>query len=104
MFHTQKLESLGVLTGGIAHDFNNILLVILANADLALTILEKDSSAYEKIETIKKTSINAAKNNTITAKNIRSRESFKIFLNLPDPKSCLIMAIEIILPASPAIK
>jgi|GEM_PF-6660693 len=27
--HTQKLESLGVLSGGIAHDFNNILAIII---------------------------------------------------------------------------
>lgn len=29
--HTQKLESLGVLSGGIAHDFNNILTIILGH-------------------------------------------------------------------------
>ncbi|MEO0794040.1 MAG: response regulator [Verrucomicrobiota bacterium] len=32
--HTQKLESLGVLTGGIAHDFNNILGAIMGYAEL----------------------------------------------------------------------
>jgi CheY-like chemotaxis protein len=32
--HTQKLESLGVLSGGIAHDFNNILAVIMGYCSL----------------------------------------------------------------------
>ncbi|MCA1901128.1 MAG: PAS domain S-box protein [Candidatus Hydrogenedens sp.] len=34
--HTQKLESLGVMSGAIAHDFNNILMAIMGNIDLAL--------------------------------------------------------------------
>lgn len=32
--HTQKLESLGVLSGGIAHDFNNILAAIIGYCGL----------------------------------------------------------------------
>ncbi|MFA7062460.1 MAG: PAS domain S-box protein, partial [Pedobacter sp.] len=32
--HTQKLESLGVLSGGIAHDFNNILAIIMGYCSL----------------------------------------------------------------------
>ena len=31
--HTQRLESIGVLTGGIAHDFNNMLAVIIVNGE-----------------------------------------------------------------------
>ena len=32
--HTQKLESLGILSGGIAHDFNNILAIIMGYCSL----------------------------------------------------------------------
>ena len=34
LLHTQKLESLGVLSGGIAHDFNNILAIIMGYCSL----------------------------------------------------------------------
>jgi len=33
LMHSQKLESIGILSGGIAHDFNNILAVVLGNLD-----------------------------------------------------------------------
>jgi PAS domain S-box-containing protein len=32
--HSQRIESIGLITASIVHDFNNILSVILANADL----------------------------------------------------------------------
>ena len=51
-FHTQKLESLGVLAGGIAHDFNNILTAIIGNADLALMRLNPESPAIDNLEKI----------------------------------------------------
>ena len=54
MRHVQKLESLGVLAGGIAYDFNNLLMVILGNADLALSELSPVSPARENILAIEK--------------------------------------------------
>jgi signal transduction histidine kinase/CheY-like chemotaxis protein len=41
--HTQKLESIGVLSGGIAHDFNNLLTSVLGYASMALFELPDDS-------------------------------------------------------------
>jgi PAS domain S-box-containing protein len=52
--HTQKLESLGVLTGGIAHDFNNILMAIKGNTELALATIKPGSPEYENISNIEK--------------------------------------------------
>ncbi len=55
--HTQKLESLGVLSGGIAHDFNNILAIIMGNCSLAN--LDEDN-AGKYIPEIEKASKRAA--------------------------------------------
>lgn len=45
LLHSQKLESLGVLTGGIAHDFNNLLMAMMGNIELAGLHLENDAPA-----------------------------------------------------------
>jgi signal transduction histidine kinase len=48
LWHTQKLDLIGLLTGGIAHDFNNLLMVISGNLELvheALDASAKLSSA-----------------------------------------------------------
>lgn len=50
LLHTQKLESLGVLTGGIAHDFNNLLAAIMGNLDLSLLKLPDESSVRASLE------------------------------------------------------
>ncbi len=60
MFHTQKLESLGILAGGIAHDFNNILAGIMGYAELALTRLPPSDPIRSEIEEIDKASRRAA--------------------------------------------
>lgn len=49
MFHSQKLESLGVMAGGIAHDYNNLLQSILGNIELASIKLDPDSSPHKYI-------------------------------------------------------
>jgi PAS domain S-box-containing protein len=50
LLHTQKLESLGVLTGGIAHDFNNLLTAILGNLELALDEGQPLASVHARID------------------------------------------------------
>ncbi len=50
--HTQRLESLGVLTGGIAHDFNNLLTAILGNTTLAQQKIDPDSDEYELLNQV----------------------------------------------------
>jgi PAS domain S-box-containing protein len=49
--HTQKLESLGVLSGGIAHDFNNILTVIIGYCGLTKMNYETAKKHIPIIET-----------------------------------------------------
>jgi signal transduction histidine kinase/CheY-like chemotaxis protein len=48
--HTQKLESLGVLSGGIAHDFNNILAIIKGNCSLATMDSENTENYINEID------------------------------------------------------
>ena len=49
--HTQKLESLGVLSGGIAHDFNNILAIIIGYCGLIKMDYETAERYIPSIET-----------------------------------------------------
>jgi PAS domain S-box-containing protein len=60
LFHTQKLESLGVLAGGIAHDFNNILTSIIGNAELALMRMAPESPGIKNLHKIEQAAARAA--------------------------------------------
>jgi len=56
----QKLESLGVLVSGLAHNFNNLMGAIIAEADLGLSELSRDSAAYGNVERISAIATRAA--------------------------------------------
>lgn len=60
LLHTQKLESLGVLSGGIAHDFNNLLQALLGNLEIGLFRLPGETPARKNIELAIKTAQKAA--------------------------------------------
>jgi len=60
MLNAQKLESLGILAGGIAHDFNNMLMVILGNADLAMTSISAGTQTHSRLLEIEKVARQAA--------------------------------------------
>ncbi len=51
LYHSQKMESIGILAGGIAHDFNNILTAIIGFSSI-LQIKIKDESLKRNIEQI----------------------------------------------------
>jgi signal transduction histidine kinase len=52
VFHSQKMEALGILAGGIVHDFNNMLMIIRAEATLMLHSTDLATTHREKIESI----------------------------------------------------
>ncbi len=61
LLHTQKLESLGILSGGIAHDFNNLLQALLGNLELALMRLPGETPVRKNIDQAIKAGRQAAK-------------------------------------------
>jgi len=60
MQESQRRESLGLLAGGVAHDFNNLLMVILGNAQMALSKIHDHDPAHKHILNIEDASEQAA--------------------------------------------
>ncbi len=51
-FHTQRLETLGMLAGGVAHDFNNVLAGILGHVTFLKTILPQKGAHIESLSAV----------------------------------------------------
>jgi PAS domain S-box-containing protein len=60
MYHTQRLESLGILAGGIAHDFNNLLMAIMGNLEMMKLELSASSKAQSYLDACMNSSLRAA--------------------------------------------
>lgn len=45
-----KMEAIGHLTAGIAHDFNNILGAILGYVELSISLTQRDSPPFDKLQ------------------------------------------------------
>ncbi len=58
--HSQKFESIGILSGGIAHDFNNILTAVIGYANLLQMKIDKESPSYRYVQQILTSSERAA--------------------------------------------
>ncbi|NIP37952.1 MAG: response regulator [Candidatus Dadabacteria bacterium] len=59
LLHTQKMDSIGLLSGGLAHDFNNYLTSILGNVALAKIDIPADNDTYTRLENTEKACIRA---------------------------------------------
>lgn len=60
LWHTQKLESLGVMASGVAHDFNNLLVSMLGHAEIARTQLPAGTPARDSVLLIEQAALRAA--------------------------------------------
>ncbi|MBF0526778.1 MAG: GAF domain-containing protein, partial [Deltaproteobacteria bacterium] len=54
LYHTQKMEAIGMLAGGIAHDFNNILASIFGYTELAIEDAQARSEGVDFLQEILK--------------------------------------------------
>ena len=59
-FHSQRLETLGMLSGGIAHDFNNVLTGLLGHITYLKTILPQTGPHIESLDAIEEGSKKAS--------------------------------------------
>jgi two-component system cell cycle sensor histidine kinase/response regulator CckA len=52
LFHSQRLETLGLLSGAVAHDFNNVLTGILGHATYLRAVLADNTQVAESLQAI----------------------------------------------------
>lgn len=49
LWHSQKMEAIGLLAGGVAHDFNNKLAIMMAYCEIAREKFQKDLIGKEQV-------------------------------------------------------
>lgn len=100
LLHSQKMESLGVLTSGIAHEFNNILQGLFASVEMIVQEEDLPPEVLENVQRIEK--VGSRAKSLVHGLLDFSRKSRFEFMVL-DLNEVVCSALEIFRPALPKL-